>query len=786
MQRIYEQDKDDASLAEKTLSWVTFALRPLTVSELQHAIATMYLENEDNDVFDDDLPDEEIILAVCAGLLIVDAESKLIRLVHFTTQEYLERNRPANLASAQESILMTCIMYLSLEPFHRGPCIDDASLRHRFDRYPLLRYAALNWGDHAPGLLEEKFQSEILRYLGSKDLMASACQAAYLHERILEPIDRLDWICTLYPKDVPEVVPAAKFGLTRIFDHFRAEGYALEAGGSDGINPLMSASENRKLDMVKRLIAAGADVNKTSKKGVTCLMFAAAKGHVDIMDLLMDNGAALEPKDAWDRNALWYAVENGRALAVERLVYREGEINYDKGLLFWAIMSGQADIVDILIDRAKAAGDHVRVESTLYDLLAQGEGSSLEIDFLIDRGANINFRGHGGVTPLHVATNRRKWEVVCLLLSHQAELNSTCDKGFTPLHWATFHGHLETVSIFIQKGAHIGSKTNSGQTTLHTALAYRGNEAVVNILLENGVDMDCPDSQGQTALHKAASIGNTAIVKLLLVRGANIEARDLRGWTPLQIAAACGHNEIVELLLPRYQLLPEPSWRSLLAGAQLRGAIATGEDLITDHLLETHVDVSVPDFKGRTALYHAVFRGDWQLSKTLLNKGADSNAQIFQSAYSDRVDDEGQQYELIDQRLWLSPLHVAAGQGHAEIAQLLLNHGANVGLTTSEFSPLLIAASQEHAGIVSLILDKILYNNSVTTLDDLSDEMQQYIFGQCVSNREGVCRVILEHGACKSEAARSWGEKTLRLAVHFHDIDTMRLLEDHGFTTGYG
>ena len=230
LQRIYEQNKDDVSLAEKTLSWVAFTLRPLTVPELQHAIATMYFEDEDDDVFEDDLPDEEVLLAVCAGLLTIDAESNLVRLVHFTAQEYFERNRFEKFPSAQASILMTCITYLSLRPFNLGPCNDAASLRHRLDHYPLLEYAALNWGNHACGSPEEEFRDDILRFLGSKIFMASACQAACLHEHY--------GIYDRYPRDVPEVVTVAKFGLTKIFNHLQAERYTLDASDSNDMTAL--------------------------------------------------------------------------------------------------------------------------------------------------------------------------------------------------------------------------------------------------------------------------------------------------------------------------------------------------------------------------------------------------------------------------------------------------------------------------------------------------------------------------------------------------------------------
>ena len=63
LQRINDQNKEDSSLAKKVLLWVSHALNPLTLIELQHAVAAMDLD-EENEV---DLPDGQILISVCAG-----------------------------------------------------------------------------------------------------------------------------------------------------------------------------------------------------------------------------------------------------------------------------------------------------------------------------------------------------------------------------------------------------------------------------------------------------------------------------------------------------------------------------------------------------------------------------------------------------------------------------------------------------------------------------------------------------------------------------------------------
>jgi hypothetical protein len=79
IQRIEGQLSGDYELAKKVLSWITYAKRPLTTTEMCCALAVELDEAE----FDpENIPDVEDLLSVCAGLVVVDQESALIRLVH--------------------------------------------------------------------------------------------------------------------------------------------------------------------------------------------------------------------------------------------------------------------------------------------------------------------------------------------------------------------------------------------------------------------------------------------------------------------------------------------------------------------------------------------------------------------------------------------------------------------------------------------------------------------------------------------------------------------------------
>ena len=81
MERIKGQIPGSAVLAMRVLWWISFSARPLTTLELQHALA---VEIGESAIDEENLPEIEDMVSVCAGLVTVDEESGTIRLVHYT------------------------------------------------------------------------------------------------------------------------------------------------------------------------------------------------------------------------------------------------------------------------------------------------------------------------------------------------------------------------------------------------------------------------------------------------------------------------------------------------------------------------------------------------------------------------------------------------------------------------------------------------------------------------------------------------------------------------------
>jgi hypothetical protein len=122
MGRIERQGPKSVEFAKRVLSWITCAKRPLTTTELQHALAVDVGEPE----FDlENLPQIGDMVSVCAGLVTVDQESRIIRLVHYTTQEYFQRTQEQWFPGGQLDMARVCTTYLAFRAFESGVCDTD-------------------------------------------------------------------------------------------------------------------------------------------------------------------------------------------------------------------------------------------------------------------------------------------------------------------------------------------------------------------------------------------------------------------------------------------------------------------------------------------------------------------------------------------------------------------------------------------------------------------------------------------------------------------------------------
>jgi ankyrin repeat protein len=192
----------------------------------------------------------------------------------------------------------------------------------------------------------------------------------------------------------------------------------------------------------------------------------------------------------------------------------------------------------------------------------------------------------------------------------------------------------------------------------------RGDNALLESLLRQGAPPDIRRADGSTPLLLAALRGDPASVRLLLDRGADPRAANAAGATALLWGA--GDVEKVRLLLERGA---DPHARSALGNTALLAAAAhPGGAAAVELLLDHGADIAARDGNGVSALERAADSGSIETVRLLLERrdGASSDAR--------------------DAAAVSAALRMAASHGDVELAEFLLDHGADPNASDGRYS----------------------------------------------------------------------------------------------------
>ncbi|KAI0531849.1 hypothetical protein GGR58DRAFT_210281 [Xylaria digitata] len=447
MERINGQMTGKKELALKVLSWITYAKRRLTTLELQHALAT---KTERSKLNDGDLPDIGDMISVCAGLVTVDEESGVMRLVHYTTQEYLMGTQQRWFPSSEFAIMTTCVTYLSFTVFETGFCKTDREFRERLRSNPLYDYASHNWGHHARNINATPSQ-KVVNFLKSKAKVEASSQ-------VLMDDMRFSHYSQNAPRKITGLHLAGYFGLSRIADTLLSLGHTPNPKDNYGRTPLWYAAQNGYEAVVTLLLAAGVDANAAAGGDEqTTLQAAAGGGHLEVVEKLLAAGANVNAAAASFRpTALQAAAGEGHLEVVEKLLAAGAGVN--------------------------AAAASFRPTALQA---AAGEGHLEVVEKLLAAGANVNAAAASNrPTALQAAAGGGHLEVVEKLLAAGANVNAAASYGRTALQAAAGRGYLEVVEKLLAAGANVNA-ANFGQTALQAA-AGGGHLKVINRLKAAG------------------------------------------------------------------------------------------------------------------------------------------------------------------------------------------------------------------------------------------------------------------------------------------------------------
>ncbi|XP_068761069.1 transient receptor potential cation channel subfamily A member 1-like [Montipora capricornis] len=478
----------------------------------------------------------------------------------------------------------------------------------------------------------------------------------------------------------------------------------------DGLTPLHHAARGNYLQIIDCLLNAGADIDAVASGEagfMTPLICTSKFGADEACRLLIQRGAQVLTKSCIGQSPLHYAARKGHLRVVEVLL-TEGEVPVN------------------LEDNDKATPLHAAAQA----------GKTQVIQKLVLHGGDLSLRDNDGYTPFHLAAREGHLEAFTDMLrkakngglSLRTILNSPDNYGDVCLHTAVKNGHKEIVELCLESGADISKAQEDYSTPIHLACS-QGNLEITKMLVKLGAKIECEDQNGLTPLLRASLEGHVPLIQFLLDQGAQLypttetctpsplmcavkrsqhaavkyflghgfpmaKFKDAKWRTPLHVAVACADLDTVDLLL-------ENGGDSLLESKDQYGRTAIHYAAATcnvdklNRLIYVGADVRAKDNDEKIALHLAAENGVICVVRALLSACPES---VNDTDYGSRT-----------------PLHYATRKGRVEVATHLLTNGAAVDYRDDDrLTPLF------HAAMVGcgLTVDTLLqYGADVNALD---------------------------------------------------------------------
>ncbi|KJR82158.1 ankyrin repeat-containing protein [Sporothrix schenckii 1099-18] len=672
----------DKEKAKRLLHFLVAALRPLTVEELNFALALLpHHRNYDEVVMIPEARFREHIRELC-GLLVTVIDSK-VYLLHQTVKEFLVWDKDIDSEEASSTHGPRLVWKYSLHGQESQQIIANACMRslHLHDTEEMLSsaksttntfllYSAHYWVNHFLAS-ETKASDAALALVSMRH--APKCPAAWFMVYFFH-------FETKYPLGFTRLMVASYCGLEQIVKRLlRHPSADLNAKDSVGRSAL-SWTSNMACDQLSFETLHG-QVDGFARE---TMVAAAGTRYATVARLLIDAGAEVDSMDVHNLTPFYYAIKHGCSITARLLLQFGANVNTlgssgetpvdvattrsEEATVRWLLEAG----ADIMI--------HDRTRRSLFRWsVLTGEESLVQM--LLDAGTDVaiaNIPDEIGVSPLDIAIIEGRNSVIQMLLDAGLDTNLLDGLGSTSLHTAILHGQDSIIRMLLDAGADPNLVDNLGSSPLATAI-HDSQDSVIQMLLDAGANPNMTDESDESPLNCAIAEDRVSIVRMLLDAGADPNAAGELNRSPLEVAACDGRISAMQILLDAGA---DPNSKESTGLSHLTTAVLHDRESVLRVLLDAGVDPNVSDMTGLTLLELAALRGQESVVRILLDAGADPNAS------------DGQQ---------MRSLGAAVSQDRESVVRMLLDAGADVTLYGEGL--LLLAKSRGQDSIVRMLTE---------------------------------------------------------------------------------
>ncbi|KAA6429353.1 MAG: hypothetical protein FRX49_00747 [Trebouxia sp. A1-2] len=431
------------------------------------------------------------------------------------------------------------------------------------------------------------------------------------------------------------------------------------------------------------ILLQGADVNARDAEGRTPLHHAVMRGHLQIVDMLLDKGgpALLLSKDILGCTPVHLAAVQNQVTLIRKLVTA---LLKDEG--------GTTPLHEVA--RRQCMQDFMGFLHLGWDIAAKEDAPDHTFSEYgpawAEVAKHIDLARPGmsaviqtmGWQPLHLAAMEGKVSLV-RTLAQQLGCNilGRSANSWTPMHYAAAHNQIAVLDTLAQLGCDPSVKDSVSSTPMHVAAGEGHIEAILK-LVALGSDPGAKDRDGCTPLYCAAAWNRPAAMKKLDELGCPSWVRSEEGRTPVHVAAEQGWVALIDLLVR--ELRNKVDSRDAYQFTPLHSAANGGHVGTIQKLISFSHDVDVRDYLGtssrRTPLHYAALHGRAAAVEELIKQGAAHGAKDNRGGYT--------------------PLHLAADAGQCEVISRLFELGADLeAVSTKGWTPLALANMKGPANV---------------------------------------------------------------------------------------